>query len=77
MFIALSLYLAVQTPFKTCDFTRPFTDRILSPSSNIFSFIETSPFGKKKVALGYMKEVCIYFLGYITNELKLSEGYDA
>lgn len=57
MFIALSLYTTVQTPFRTCDFTRPFTDKILSPSSKIFSLIETSPFGKKKVALGYSKEM--------------------
>jgi hypothetical protein len=69
MFTALSLYTAVQTPFKTCDFTRPFTDKILSPSSNIFSFIETSPFGKKKVAFGYRKDM------HVTNELRLSEGY--
>jgi len=57
MFIALSLYIAVQTPFKTRDFTRPFTDKILLPSSKIFSLIETSPFGKKNVALGYSKEM--------------------
>jgi hypothetical protein len=67
MFIALSLYTAVQSPFKTCDFTRPFTDKILSPSSKIFSLIETSPFGKKNVALGYSKEMYLISFNVINS----------